>query len=228
MLRIDFPNGYAFTFYSDETLTVVAHVLNLNTLSSPFYVRQKTDLKITTESNNMKPLYQQSIEIARYVGKDGNYAHNSTMETTDCRPVRNSKVYKNNDGKLYSGHWIVPKGEETIKTDVTEMLNLPFSTTVHFINVHLHPYAEYLEFRDKTIDSTLFKSFSNDYKNIEGVNSIDYYSDSIGIFLDKKHTYELICKTVNNTDEEKDMMAVMYLYLHDKEMDSLLRVKKRR
>ena len=47
----------------------------------------------------------------------------------------------------FSGHWVVPPGRQENRTLVTEWLNLRFDTTVHYIAVHLHPFAESLELR---------------------------------------------------------------------------------
>jgi len=37
-------------------------------------------------------------------------------------------------------------------------MNLRFDTTLHYIAVHLHPFAEFLELRDLTADKSILKA----------------------------------------------------------------------
>jgi len=48
-------------------------------------------------------------------------------------------------GQKFTGHWIVPPGRDVSRNNVTRYLTLPRDTTVHYIAVHLHPFAESLE-----------------------------------------------------------------------------------
>ena len=61
-------------------------------------------------------------------------------------------------GREFSGHWVLKPGRQINKTLVTNWMNLPFDTTLHYAAVHLHPFAESLELRDLTADQRIFKS----------------------------------------------------------------------
>ena len=111
---------------------------------------------------------------------------------------------------------MVPPGREVNRTLVTQLMQLPYDTKAHYSAVHLHPFAESLEFRDLTAGKTLFKSAARNYEDKIGLDHVDYFSSAEGIELFKDHDYEIVSVYNNTTDEEQDSMAVMYLYLHDK------------
>ena len=80
-----------------------------------------------------------------------------------------------------------------------------------------------LVFRDKTIDSSLFISRANNYIEKIGLKKVSYFSSEKGVMLYADHDYELVLKTNNTTLTNQDMMASMFVFLYDKEMDEKLR-----
>jgi hypothetical protein len=126
--------------------------------------------------------------------------------------------YSDKYGRTYTGHWKIPLEEEILKTNVTNMLNLKFNTTIHYIGTHLHPFAKSLELWDITTDSLLYRANVVNHQNSIGINHIDYYSSVTGIPVFKSHQYELV-STYHCTDsvEEHSAMATMFLYLQDRE-----------
>ncbi len=105
-------------------------------------------------------------------------------------------------------------GREENVTNVTRFLQLQFDTTIHYIAVHLHPFAESLELIDRTTGKQVFKAHAKNRSDKIGLESIDYYENVEGIPISKDHEYELVYN--NTSGEDQDSMAVMYLYLHDK------------
>ena len=55
------------------------------------------------------------------------------------------------------------------------------------------------------------------FNNSIGIDHVDYYSSESGIPLYKDHEYELLSVYNNTTSSDQDVMAVMYLYVLDKE-----------
>ena len=94
---------------------------------------------------------------------------------------------------------------------------------MHHIAVHLHPFAEELSLRDITADRILFNSKANNYSNKIGLQKVDSYSSSKGKMLYPDHEYELILTVDNTTEELQDMMASMFVFLYDKEMDERIK-----
>jgi hypothetical protein len=121
------------------------------------------------------------------------------------------------NGNKFTGHWIVKPGREVNRTRVTTIMNLPFDTKAHHIAVHVHPFAESLELRDITANSTVFKSLATNYRDLIGLEKVDFISSKEGIPLYKDHEYELISVYNNPTQNDTDSMAVFYMYLFDPE-----------
>jgi hypothetical protein len=96
-------------------------------------------------------------------------------------------------------------------------MRLPFDTTVHYIAVHLHPFAESLELKDLTAGKSLYFSKARPSEGKIGLDHVDYLSSEEGIPLSADHEYELISAYNNTMSEPVDSMAVMYLYVLDRE-----------
>ena len=136
-----------------------------------------------------------------------------------CLPGENAAehAYRDPFGRIFTGHWVVKPGREVNETLVTEVLNLPYDTTVHYIAVHLHPFAESLELRDLTTDRTVFKSHVRPADEGIGIDHVEYFSSKDGVLLHRDHEYQLVSVYNNTSGEDQDSMAVMYMYLYDKD-----------
>jgi hypothetical protein len=122
---------------------------------------------------------------------------------------------------MFAGHWQVKPGREVNHTNVTRILALPFDTTVHYINVHLHPFAESLELRDLTARKSLWVSKARNHANKIGLTEVDSYSSAEGFPLYKNHEYELISTYNNTSGRMQDAMASMFMYAIDKQWKGL-------
>jgi hypothetical protein len=111
----------------------------------------------------------------------------------------------------------VKPGREENRTLVTKILELPYDTTIHYIAVHLHPFAESLELRDLTTGQSVFKSSTRPFPDRIGLAHVDSFSSVEGIPIYKDHEYELVSVYQNITDQDQDSMAVMNLYMLDKD-----------
>ncbi|HVU90233.1 MAG TPA: hypothetical protein VHD36_23070 [Pirellulales bacterium] len=125
--------------------------------------------------------------------------------------------YEFNDtlGQRFSTHWIIKPGREENHTRVTTMMALPFDTTLHFLAVHMHPFAESLELRDVTADKSIFKSRIRNLEGAIGLAEVEYFSSAEGVPVYKDHEYELVSVYNNTTGQDQDSMAVMYAYFLD-------------
>ncbi len=136
-----------------------------------------------------------------------------------CLPGANASTNEFADGKgrAFTGHWIVKPGREENHTRVTDIMDLPFDTMLHYVAVHLHPFAQSLELIDKTDGKTIYKAFTKQADKGVGLARVDFYESPDGIPLYKGHEYEIVSIYQNTTDKDQDSMAVMNLYLLDKE-----------
>ncbi len=219
---IEFPPGFGIPLRGNEALSLTTQVLNLNHPKPDLKVRHDVTVRYALESEApkvMKPLFQKSVYgLALLEGKDGHFGgHADGHEGEGCleRGNASSHEYPDDEGRKFTGHWVVPPGPEVNKTRVTELLSLPYDATAHYIAVHLHPFAETLELIDKTTKKTVFKSKAKNYTDKIGLKHVEALSSLEGIKFYKDHEYELVSVYNNTTKEPQDSMAVMYIYFHD-------------
>ena len=96
-------------------------------------------------------------------------------------------------------------------------MKVPFDTTVHFIAVHLHPFAESATLTDLTLETDVFHSRARGPENQIGLTSVESFVSETGVPIFQGHEYELKSIYENTTGENQDSMAVMFLYVLDKE-----------
>ena len=225
-MEVEFPEGFGVPVLSDEVFNLDTQVLNLNPQEAPVEVRHRTTIEYVRDSElavPMKPLFQQAAQgLVLVSGEDGYFKieeANVEEHGEGCMvgEAAAGGTIKDGMGREFSGHWKVQPGREVNHTLVTRALNLPFDTTVHHIAVHLHPFAESLELRDLTSGETVFKSQARGPLLEIGLEHVDYYSSETGLRLFKGHQYELVSVYDNTSGEPQDSMAVMFLYMLDRE-----------
>jgi hypothetical protein len=115
--------------------------------------------------------------------------------------------------------WWLKPGRQVNRTNVTDQLALPFDTTVHYIGVHLHPFAESLQLKDLTTRQVLFTSRARNFSQGIGVASVDTFSSAEGIPVYRDHQYELTSvyhAPDAPAEPRQDAAASMFLFLFDK------------
>jgi tetratricopeptide (TPR) repeat protein len=101
-------------------------------------------------------------------------------------------------------------------------MNLRHDTRIHSIDVHLHPFGEWIELRDLTTGETLFRSEARQVADGIGLESVQSYRSEEGIPVYRDHQYAIAASYDNTSGVESDAMAVMYLGLFDPEFDASL------
>lgn len=232
--EIVLPDGFGLPIVGGEPIRVSKQLLNLNELDNPLSVRHRIVLEYARESEahgRLKPLYQVGLYGMKLVRGDNPYPHESDADSAvhgpGCLPGEpaSGHTLKDSNDQTFTGHWVVPPGREENHTLVTKLLNLPFDTTVHYIAAHMHPFGESIRLVDLTEGKTLFESTVRPMTERLGIDHVDYYSSEQGIPLYRDHEYELISVYNNTSDQPRDAMAVLYLYLHDKELEANLKMQ---
>ncbi|MGJ8593890.1 MAG: hypothetical protein ACSHXF_15180 [Aquaticitalea sp.] len=220
-----FPEGFGFPVFTNENLFVATQTLNHNIKGDAFTVKHDVTLGYKQHDPDMKPLTSCTVFVMLPYDNEKPFQGPTDADPNMCLPVETKNhSYVDEEGHHLSGHWVIFKGKETYSYDITKQLKLKDSTTMHQIATHLHPFAEELEFRDKTKDTTLFVSKAENYKDKIGLKNVTYFSSTEGIMLYPDHHYELVLRTNNTTDTNQDMMASMFVFLYDKEMAEKLKV----
>jgi hypothetical protein len=104
--------------------------------------------------------------------------------------------------------------------DVTPQLNLPFDTTIHYATIHVHPFARGMELRDLTTSETILRLNSRDWSDRIGVAHVEEFKSVAGIPILRGHRYELAVEYDNTSNSNTDAMAILYLYLLEKDFSS--------
>ncbi len=223
-MAIAFPEGFGLPVLSNERFDLTTQVLNLNAQQQRFDVRHKTTLEFVMDEDagrEMKPLYQFALQsMVLLDGPDGfPGVPEGTGHGTSCAvgvAAMGETPIDDAFGRKFAAHWVVEPGRHVYHTPVTKMVKIPAeSTTVHFIAVHLHPFAESLELRDWTTGETVFKSRARNRDQSIGLRHVDSFASEEGLVLYSNRGYELIATYDNTSGEPQDSMAVMYLYAAD-------------
>ena len=231
-LEIDLPAGFGIPVRSSQALDLTTQVLNLNHHDpEPVQVRHKVSLRYAPGSDvgqGMVPLMPiAAYGLALTEGEDGYFGVAEPEEETHgpgCLVEQSASdhTYEDGLGRSFSGHWQVPPGRQENRTLVTQLMQVPFETTIHYIAVHLHPFAESLTLKDLTTGEVLFESKAENFEDRIGLANVDAFSSVEGIKVFPDHEYELVSIYDNTSGEMQDSMAVMYIYLRDVLMEKQL------
>jgi len=224
---IQLPPGFGVPVTSDLPITLVTQVLNLN-IEKPedLQVRHRVEIDFVRDSEvdgEMIPLFQGAVEGFKALGEARFYGFDDHEVDPDlmgagCSPGMAAVGGETDDdvlGQQFTAHWVVPPGREVNVTNVTRFLGLPYDTTVHYIAVHLHPFAESLVLRDATANQTVFAAHVTPARGRIGIERIEHFESVEGVKLFVDHQYELVSTYDNTSDADADSMAVMYMYLRD-------------
>lgn len=237
-MSIHLPKGYGIPITSNEKLDFVSMSLNLNEPEPDFQMRFKSQIHYIKESEALapiKPLFMRSLyvvvpiangtntgaelpEAVCAVPGSTNFHTRLASQGMSCTPPSMTASEGGVRG-TNTLHWMVPPGRHTYITDVTEQLGLRFDTTAHYGTGHLHPMGEGIKLRDKTTGETLMAIHSTDYTGKKGVARMEEFTFPEGIKFHRDHAYELETTYNNTTAEATDVMAIVYVYLLDKEFN---------
>jgi hypothetical protein len=228
--EVAFPPGFGIPVASDEELMLGMQVLNLNVEGDPFRVRHRVTISFVRDSDlpegvSMRPLFLKGAAGLVSLSDSPAYFNTEDPEAEEhgegCMVGQHAhgKRTRDRNGKGFSGHWVVKPGRQENHTLVTRYMNLPFDTRVHYVAVHLHPFAESLELRDLSAGKTVFRSTARNFSDKIGLEHVDYYSSAEGFELFDDHEYELVSVYDNTSGVDQDSMAVMFLYVEDLEYE---------
>jgi hypothetical protein len=134
---------------------------------------------------------------------------------TCCVAIASSDGIVTQFGEANTVHWMVPPGRHRYRTEVTQQMNLPFDTTVHYVTGHLHPFGKFIELVDMSTGQVVFNVSSKDLSDRLGVEEMSQIISEDGIPIRKGTRYELIAEYDNTTDQPIDAMAILYFYALD-------------
>lgn len=228
------PEGFGIPVLSTEALSLTTQVLNHNYSDINLEVRHKITIHFERDRNveiPMQALFMKSAnglviteDSSGYYNVDPDAASEHVHGEQAIHGIRaGGSIRTDSYGQKFAGFWVVPPGRQETRTLVTNWMNLPFDTDVHYIASHVHPFAEYMELRDLSEDASVFRSNVVNSAGKIGVDHVEYYSSTKGYPLYADHEYQLVTMYNNTLDRDQDSMAVMYMYVRDNEFSNPLK-----
>lgn len=220
-----FPDGFGIPVRTDEPLSLTTQVLSNNGVESAKHVRVRIRVHYVRNGERpMRALYLTSaIGVVSTDGHTGHYGmhDNHQMGASTAGVAKSQFEYRDTLGQKFSGHWVVPPGKHTVKTVVTNWMNLDSDTRVHYIGVHVHPFAQRIVLRNMTTGGDVFVSRITPLEGRIGISKVTDLSSTTGVRLNAGHNYELIADYDNPTSGPVDAMAVLFLYVRDNQLRGL-------
>ena len=226
-LSARFPSGYGVPLMSDENLTLTTRVLNHNLPDARLTVRHRVSIEFLRDADLRQPMQALRNVVGHVLvpleaNPSHGHDHTSHLDGDDdlagvAAPTMVAGVLKDSSGRQFVGHWVVKPGREVRRKNVTETLQIPFDTTLHFSAAHLHPFAESLELRDLTTGESVIKLSAGQLRKGIGMDHVDSFSSASGIPLYKDHQYQMVSVYNNTTSVDQDSMAVMFLFVLDRQ-----------
>lgn len=218
-----FPENFGIPVKGNEFLFITTQALNHNEQS--IFKKIKHLVTIDHQKSNGKqiPLLSKSVYIQLPYNKENPFQMPLDHGNNQCIPVETKNhSYIDKDGNTLSGHWIIPKGKKTYQSSINEQLQIKDSLRLHSSAIHVHPFATSITLFDKTEMKPIFKSAIENYTDKIGLLKVEPFSSEEGIWMYTNHEYELILETNNTSTVDQDMMASMFLFFYDKELDEKL------
>ena len=224
---IQFPKGFGIPVYSDEVFNIFSQALNHNIEEPNVDIKIENNISFIRDSQKtepMKPLFKSATNVMVLIkGKDGYYnvpegnpekhGHGSSWGINAKKKSQRDKY-----GREFSAFWVVPSGRHVYRTLATQWMKIPFDTRAHYISAHVHPFAESIALRDLQTGEIIFESSIKNKTDKIGLLQVSSLSSEEGVPLHKDREYELISIYNNTSGKYIGVMAVLFLYLQDKEI----------
>jgi hypothetical protein len=225
--EVKLPHGFGIPIRMGQPMTAAVQALNLNTenIEDAFTLRHKLTFSYVENSKikgEMIPLLTKSGVVLKALDEDNVHygvKHKGEMAGGGClvgNPAVDDGKFEDENGNPFTPHWVVKKGIEENQTVVTEMLDLPYDTTIHYVLAHVHPFCESLELVDLTTGKSVVKLEMKQEQEKIGLSHTEHLESVEGIPLFKDHAYEMRSVYNNTSDKDQDAMAVMIFFLRDK------------
>ena len=220
--HLAFPPGFGFPVAGNDKFIIASRTLNHNIENPFFQVKHHIDFDLAPEGVMLKPLVPKALVLLQDFDRDAPY-DSEKNDPKLCTPIDlKNHSFPNAQGVRFAAHWVLPKGKHQYEFDVTYQLKIDQDATIHAMAAHLHPNAESFTLFDKTMGRVVYTFNCENYADKIGLKNVPVYSSADGIPIYKDHEYSLQLMTNNSKEGFRDMMAVLFIYLYDAEMDQHL------
>jgi hypothetical protein len=218
-LSIELPPGFGVPVPVSAPLDYVTMSLNLNARNEVVNVRMRTKMHTIAAGQAGAPtkaLFRRALYLLQPYDESSEIGP-ACMATSAMQHMgAGCAEFKPSEG--LTNHWIVRQGRHIYKTEITPQLKIPFDTTIHYATIHVHPFARGMQLRDLTTGETILSLGSHDWPDRVGVAHVDEFKSIGGIPIFRDHRYELTAEYDNTSGLNTDAMAILYLYLLEKDL----------
>jgi hypothetical protein len=223
MESFEFPKGFGIPMKGNDLLFVTTQTLNHNLKEVYKKVKHKVTINYQ-DKPSLFPLMSKTAFIMLPYDQYDPYKSPTDPGTDFCIPVETKNhSYEDGKGNKVSGHWVIPKGKNTYRSDINHQLEIKDSLRLHAAAIHVHPFATRIMLYNKTTKKLVFVSKITNHKNSIGLTNIENFSSTEGKWLYANQEYEIILDVNNTSSENQDMMGSMFLFFYDSEMDEILK-----
>jgi hypothetical protein len=221
--NFNFPTGYGVPMKGNDLLYITTQSLNHNNPKESRFINHEVAINFSRKKD-LKPLMSKTVFVQLPYDKYDPFKSPVDPGKDFCIPVETKNhSYDDGKGNKLSGHWVIPNGKNRYESYINNQLQLQDSLRLHAAAVHVHPFATALTLYDQTDRKTIFKSNVINHKNSIGLNSIEAFASSEGVWLYKNHSYKLIIEVNNTSAISQDMMGSMFLFFYDKELEESIK-----
>lgn len=225
METFDFPEGYGVPMKGNDLLYVTTQTLNHNIKDAYYKVKHKVSITYQ-EDKHVKPLMSKTAFIMLPYDKYDPYKSPIDPGADFCIPVETKNhSYDDGSGNKLSGHWVIPIGKNTYRSEINHQLEIKDSLRLHAAAIHVHPFATRIMLFNKTTQKPVFVSQVTNHQNSIGLTNIENFTSKEGIWLYANQEYEIVLEVNNTSKEDQDMMGSMFLFFYDEEMDLIVNSK---
>lgn len=218
-----FPKGYGVPMKGNDLLFITTESLNHNLPDANYFIKHEVTIDYSKTKAPVKPLMCRTVFVMLPYDKADPFKQPLDPGKGYCIPVETKNhSYDMGNGKVLSGHWVIPPGKHSYQSSIDEQLQITDSLRLHAAATHVHPFATTITVFDKTTNKAIFKCHIENHKDRIGISKIDAFSSEAGVWMYKNHHYDLIEEVDNTTNVDQDMMGSMFLFFYDQELDGIL------
>lgn len=226
MESFEFPEGYGIPMKGNDLLFVTTQTLNHNIKKAYFKVKHRVTIDYQ-KSSTLKPLMSKTAFIMLPYDQYDPYKSPIDPGADFCIPVETKNhSYEGENGNKLSGHWVIPIGKKTYRSNINQQLEIKDSLQLHAAAIHVHPFATKISLYNKTQQKPIFTSKITNHNRSIGLTEIENFISTEGIWLYANQHYEIVLEVNNTSTENQDMMGSMFLFFYDAEMDEIIKSKK--
>lgn len=222
--KFHLPKGYGIPMKGNDLLLVTTESLNHNHKDEYRWIKHEVAIDYGKDDGQLKPLMSRTVFIMLPFDEQDPYKEPLDPAANSCIPVETKNhTYDDGHGEKLSGHWVIPVGKKTYRSDVNSQLQIKDSLRLHAAAIHVHPFATSISLFDKTENKAVFVSEMTNHKDRIGLEKVEDFVSEKGIWLYQNHDYELVLTVDNTSDIAQDMMGSAFLFFYDLELEQKIR-----